>query len=72
MRARRETGEVSRRRGWMERERETNTIRGPGRSPPFGQAIQEDGRAILRAKLLEKLEEEDVRDVLKRLRAGPL
>jgi len=40
--------------------------------PPSSQDQPDDDDSLLRLKILEKLESEDVRDVLKGLRAGPL
>ena len=39
----------------------------PDRSPPFGQAINDRDYSLLRAKILAKLNDEDVRTALTRL-----
>lgn len=41
-------------------------------SPPFSQALPDGDDSLLRMKILEKLDTEDVRDVLKGLHTGPL
>jgi hypothetical protein len=41
-------------------------------SPPFSQVLPDGDDSLLRMKILEKLDTEDVRDVLKGLHTGPL
>ncbi|MBP7119772.1 MAG: hypothetical protein WC502_00890 [Methanolinea sp.] len=43
-----------------------------GRSPPFGQRTLDGDYSLLRAKILAKLDDEDVRDALAGLNARPL
>lgn len=43
-----------------------------GRSPPFGQRLPDGDYSLLRAKILAKLDDEDVRDALSGLNARPL
>ncbi|MCU0631429.1 MAG: hypothetical protein MUC66_00435 [Methanolinea sp.] len=42
------------------------------RSPPFGQHMPDGDYSLLRAKILAKLDDEDVRDALTSLNARPL
>lgn len=46
--------------------------KGSDRSPPFGQRVSDGDYSLLRAKILAKLDDEDVRDALAGLNTRPL
>jgi len=50
----------------------TGHVKTPDRSPPFGQDMPDGDYSLLRAKILAKLDDEDIRDALAGLNSRPL